>query len=309
MSAVAAGSHDHDHDHDHDALATTRADPTRTTTLRRRYGQRLRAEFADINTEIRSGVRDRDVFGLSDTGSDALAPTIPPFEFDRNDQKIEAFIRWLRRAERNGVLEVIDRGQNTYIRSAYGRGLEHAAQELRKAGVDVTTAELSATFAQPVHEQALQLLYTRNYEALRGITEEVDRQISRILTDGFRQGWNPNKMAREITDRVDKIGKTRATTLARTEVINAHSEGTLNRFEREGVGEVTIRSEFSTASDRRVCPLCRAREGTIVTIEKARTATFRFEADEDQPDSLSGEYPIKPPIHPRCRCSWLPVVS
>lgn len=303
---MAMGSAGASHrDHGHDALAQ---DPTRTTTLRRKYAQRLRAEFADINTQIRRGVRDRDVFNLSNS-NEALADPIPPFQFDRDDRKAEAFVRWLRTAERNGVLEVIDTGSNTYIRSAYGRGLQHAAAELRKAGIEVTEAQLSSTFALPVHEESLELLYTRNYQALQGITEEVDKQVSRILTDGFRQGWNPNKMAREITDRVDSIGKTRATTLARTEVINAHSEGTLNRYERAGVDEVTIRAEFSTAQDRRVCPLCRAREGKIVTIERARSETFQFEAGEDQPSSLSGEYPIKPPIHPNCRCSWLPVVS
>lgn len=290
-------------DHGHEALAQ---DPTRTTTLRRKYAQRLRAEFADINTQVRRGVRDRDVFNLS---NEALADPVPPFEFPRDDQKIEAFIRWLRRAERNGVLDVISRNENTFIRSAYNRGLQHAATELRKAGIDVTESELTNTFALPVHEESLQLLYTRNYQALQGITEEVDRQVSRILTNGFSQGWNPNKMAREIADRVDKIGKTRATTLARTEVINAHSESTLNRYEQEGVDEVTIRAEFTTARDRRVCPLCKARDGKIVTIEEARSETFRYSASEDEPNSLSGEYPVSPPIHPQCRCSWIPSIS
>lgn len=301
-------THTHAHDGDYEALAQARTDPTRTTTLRRRYAQRLRGEFAEINTQIRRGIRDRDVFRLGN-GGEALAEPLPQFPFSTDDRKADAFVRWLRRQQRNGVLQVIERNNNTFIRSAYGRGLEHAATELRKQGIDVDVPELQPAFALPVHEESLQLLFTRNYEALQGITDEVAKQISRELTNGFAQGWNPNEMAEELTDRVDSIGKTRATTLARTEVINAHAEGTLNRFERQGVDQVTIRAEFTTAGDRRVCPLCASLEGRTVTIQEAREGTFQFNASENQPDSLSGTHPIKPPIHPRCRCSFFPVVS
>lgn len=292
------------HGHGLDALANS--DPTRTTTLRRRYAQRLRGAFADINTKIREGVRDRDVFRLS---SEALADDIPPIQFETDDRKVDAFMHWLRQQQESDILTVIEQDQNTFVRSAYGRGLQHAQTELRKEGVEIPVEELQDVFNLPVHQETLQILYTRNYEALQGITNEVAKQIADELTTGFSQGWNPRKMAREITDRVDSIGKTRATTLARTEIINAHSEATLNRYEQLGVDGVTIKAELTTAGDRRVCPLCKAREGKTVTIEEARSETFRYEADDDEPPSLSGTYRIRPPIHPSCRCSWLPVVQ
>lgn len=351
-------STDHSHSHSH-AEALASSDPTRTTTLRQKYAQRLRGAFAGINTEIRRGIIESDVFSLTDVEvlreryesalddvlweknspfptdpdwleyleqerdfrervwkrrkreeqADALAEPVPPFQFTRDDQKAEAFMRWLRRQQENDVLTVIERNENTFVRSAYGRGLEHAHSELRKEGVDVDVDDLQNVYNLPVHQETLQMLYTRNYEALQGITDEVAKQIADELTTGFSQGWNPREMARNITDRVDKIGKTRATTLARTEVINAHSEATLNRYEQLGVEGVTIRAELSTAGDRRVCPLCKARAGKTVTIEEARTETFTYEAGEDEPPSLSGTYRIRPPLHPNCRCAWLPQVS
>lgn len=276
MSAAAPG-----HSHGHEALA--QVDPTRTKTLRKRYAQKLRGGFADINTQIRRGVRDRDIFGLA---SEALARPPPSFDFGSDDRKHEAFMRWLREQEQRDVLSVISRGENTYIRSAYGSGLRHAERELRKQGVDVSEADLATAFNLPVHQDALQLLYTRNYEQLEGINRAVAQQISRELTQGFSEGVNPEVMARRLTDRVDSIGKTRATVLARTEVVNAHSEATLNRFERMGVEGVGARVEWSTAGDP--CAICASLEGKVYSLDDARGRL---------------------PAHPQCRCAWLPFVS
>lgn len=319
-SSTTTGHAGHSGNDRADALARTPADvdPTRTKTLRRRYAQRLRGRIAEINTEVRRGVRDRDVFGLEldlDRGrrrgraGEALAERVPAFRFETDDRKIEAFRDWLDRQLDQEVLSVISTDRNQWIQAAYGRGLQHAQTALRDSGIQVSEQEVQSLFNQPVHQDTVQRLYTRNFQALEGITDEVGKQISRELADGFAQGVGPEKMARSITDRIDSIGKTRATVLARTEVINAHSEATLNRFEEHSVDEVTIKAEFTTAGDARVCPLCLAREGEVVTIQEARTETFEFSPGEDQPSSLAGEYPIKPPIHPQCRCAWLPVVS
>ena len=269
------------------AQAPADVDPTRTKTLRRRYAQRLRGGFADINTEIRDGVRERDIFGLE---NEALADPLDgrKFRFKTDDDKVEQFRSWLQRAQREEVLEIISRDNNEFIRSGYGRGIKHADARLREQGVEVPQEDLEAVFRKPVHRDKLQLLYTRNFQALEGITDAVDKEVSRVLTQGLAEGVNPREAARRITDRVDKIGKTRATTLARTEIINAHSEATLDRFERMDVDEVGVKAEWQTAGDSRVCPICASLEGSTFTIDEARG---------------------KLPAHPRCRCAFLPVVN
>ena len=280
------------------------SDPTRTKTLRETYGQRLRGQFSKLNTQIRHGIVDRDIFLLSNEPSE---PTPPPvFRFETDDQKIDGFMDWLNRQEERGVLELISRNDNTYIRSAYQRGLQQATADLKNAGVEVDTEDVNNLFNIGVHQSAVQTLYTRNFRELEGITDVMDQQISRELADGFSQGQNPRDIARRITDRVDKIGKTRATTLAQTEVIRAHSEATLNRYERMGVESVGISAEWLTAGDSRVCPICEALEGQTWTVQEARTETFRFTAGGNDPDSLSGEYPVQPPAHPGCRCRLIP---
>lgn len=300
-----------------DTLAKSPADrdPTRTKTLRRRYAQRLRGQFANLNTAIREAVRERDIFRLGqDTDTLQPADPRPPDARDfiraQDDEKIDAFMDWLQSQEERGVLEVIDRDENQYIRSAYGTGLRNANRRLRDEGFEVDEAVMEATFNQPVHRDAVQRLFTRNFRELEGVTDAMDRQISRELAEGFTRGDNPNEMAARITDRVDKIGKTRSTTLARTETVRTHSEATLNRYEEFGVQNVTVRAEWLTAGDNRVCPICQSLEGRVFTVEEARTETRRVDLSGAANFSVdSMDVPIKPPAHPRCRCSLTPVIS
>lgn len=282
-------------------IPSNRTDPTGTKTLRERYAAKLRGQFADLNTLIRKRVVEEDGFGLR---SEALAPR---FEFSSDPEA--AFLRWLAQKEQEGVLETIERGDNTYIRSAYSRGLKDADKALADSGIQVPEQTLQNAFNQGVHSNAVRRLYESNYMDLEDISREMNRQISDELSEGFARGENPRKIGRRITDRVDKIGKTRATTLAQTRVIDAYSESTLNRYEQMGVGSVTIKAEWLTAGDDRVCPICNTLEGNTWTLQEARTATFQFEPGADDPDHLAGEFPVRPPAHPNCRCRIIPEVS
>jgi SPP1 gp7 family putative phage head morphogenesis protein len=116
-------------------------------------------------------------------------------------------------------------------------------------------------------------------------------------------------MARRLTDEISTIQRTRAEVLARSEIINSFSEATLSRYEQAGIDGVTVSGEFATADDDRVCPICEALEGTEYGTEEMRTSTFDFTPSDSEPDHLSGTYPVKPPVHPVCRCAILPLVG
>lgn len=258
----------------------SKTDPTRTTTLQREYARRLRGALSRINAAIRRGIETRDIFQLN-------VDDPPVFRFPSDADKQDAFMRWLRQQEEREVLTVIDRNENQYIRHSYQRGLDFANRELRNAGIDVPPGT-DNPFNIPIHRDTVQRLYTRNYEELEGITSEMSRQISRELSDGFAAGQNPRDIARNITDRVNKVGKHRATVMARTEVVNAHAQSTLNRYQQAGVEDVTTKTELLTAGDDRVCAICSGYEGEVFKIKDARNMI---------------------PLHPQCRCTWLPVQS
>lgn len=265
-------------------------DPTQTTALRKRFEGEASRRFRRLKGRIRAELIEKDGFGLiSNQGR---------FEFTRDDDKISAFMQWLEEAERDEILTV-SRGTplsqagrqawtHLYVESAYQRGIAQAGRNLRKSGVRVEDRFIDAAFNRPIHADRIGLIYVRAYQELEGITDAMNQQISRVLAEGLSQGLNPRDIARNLNNRVDKIGIARARVLARTEVISAHAEATLNAYKEAGVQGVSAQAEFATAGDDRVCEECESLEGTVRPIDEARGLI---------------------PQHPNCRCAWLPVIE
>lgn len=269
----------------HDEALAAQTDPTRTKTLRGKYAQRLRGRYGEIIRLIFEAVRDRDVLGLK---TEALATPAPNFDFKSLDEKADGFAEWIEGALDDEVFSLVERDGNQYIKSATQRGIKQAQTDMRQAGYDVPDEDPARLMYTPVHSEKAQLLYSRNYRELQGINQAVGKEISRELTDGLTEGRGVPEIARSLADRVDKVGKTRATTLAHTEIIHAHAEAKLDTYERLGLDEVAAQVEISTAGDRRVCDLCRALKGRKLPIDEARALI---------------------PRHPRCRCTWKPITK
>lgn len=285
-------------------------DPTQTTGLRRKYERDLVARFRRLAALISEALVGRDVLGLGPSPSldatlfaaahrdEARPPGRRAFAFSRSASKVDAFMRWLREAESDVVLEV-SRGtplrtaasrswQNVYVRAAYRRGLEQAAAELRRAGAKVSPSWLSSAFSRPAHADRAGLIYTRAYRELDGITRELDRQISRELAGGIARGESPRVIARGLAGRVESVGVARARVLARTEVISAHAEASLNAYREAGIEGVRVRAEFLTTGDDLVCPECEALSGRVYPLSEATGII---------------------PVHPNCRCAFVPDVG
>lgn len=270
--------------------AAKRYDPTQTTTLRQRFEGEAARRFRWIKGQINRAVIEQDGFGLKANRGQ--------FEFERSGDKVASFMDWLKQQERLGILE-ISRGatavgagerawSDVYVRSAYQRGMAQSAAELRRKGADVAPEWVSDAFTRPFHVDRAGLSATRTFEQLRGITDTMSQQISRVLAEGLTQGKGPMDIARSMNERVDKVGITRARMLARTEIINAHADASLNVYEEAGVMGVDAKAEFVTAQDDAVCSECAALEGTERPIDEARGVI---------------------PLHPNCRCAWVPVIE
>lgn len=260
------------------ARARARDEPTRTRTVRNNYAQRLRGAWDRIETALRTGIEDRDAFGLA-TGREALQPTPPrrrDFRFTRDSDKIEAFQEWLDTQTDREILDAFG-GENRHIRRAYKRGVTDADTELRVANVVTQTGQASAVMQLPVHRRQLQALYTRNFGALTGMTEATANQMRRVLAEELAVGSGPREVARQLSDRIDAVGRTRATVIARTEVMHSHNRARAVEWQRHDVDQVGI----LIAPD--ACPQCQAlKAGEPYTIDDA---------------------PALLPQHPNCRCS------
>lgn len=264
-----------------------RVDPTRTVLVRRNFERELVRRFKRVKAAIRKSIVEDNDLVLN-----------ARFDFPRSEQKVSAFMDWIREMVSRDVLEVsygtpVERAAsqhwtNVYLRSAYQKGLEHAASQIRKGGGTVAQEWVDSGFYRPVHADRAGLIYTRTYSDLKGVTDAMDSQISSVLAQGIIEGRGVQQIARMLTDRVDKIGITRARVIARTEVIRAHAEATLNSYEEAGVAGVQVQAEFTTAQDNAVCRKCKALEGKKYPIEKAHGII---------------------PVHPNCRCAFLPIVE
>jgi SPP1 gp7 family putative phage head morphogenesis protein len=297
-------------------------DPTGTKRLRERYEGEMYRRFRTLKGVIRDAVVERDIFALRDETlrrndenereasfqRDADININPPerraYDFPADARKVEAFNEWLQTQVDRGILERAEhtrggRGvgrtvaasrswQQTYIRNAYRKGVEHADQALVNEGIASQDEVAADVFNAPRHVDAAGLAYTRAFRELDGVTSAMGQQISRELAEGLTQGDNPREIARRINGRVDAVGIHRGRLIARTETVRAHNEGALNRYEdfRARLDGVTAKVEHVTAGDLRVCPECAILAGRVLDIEDARGLI---------------------PVHPACRCSWLPI--
>lgn len=277
-------------------------DPTHTRTLADRYASRLRSPYDNIITVVNEYVGDDDLLELTAAELTAEPPHPDPerYRFRTDAAKVNRFAEWLRSAQESEVLEVVSIDENRYVKQAYESGLRAANDDLRSAGFTSQLEDADALKNQPVHERTLQDLFTRNYEGtdtiqsaigadpargLTGLADDVVDEVRVTLTEAYSEGVNPNVAAKRIVDRIDKVGKTGATQLARSEIVNAHNQAALRRFEQIlGPGaEIEVEAEIMSAGDRRVCDICESHHRERMSIAEAK---------------VNG-----PLFHTQCRCT------
>lgn len=239
--------------------AISRVDPTRTLTLRRRFVADVEARFKAMKKTILKSIVENDAFGLNPNIQALQAAPRNAFAFPRTDQKIAAFMEWLAEEQRRGVLEVYIRPNtirgieqawtDTYIQSAYARGVMRGRSELYRAGYDVQPVAdviggTSFIMNQPFHADRVALMYTRTFDDLKSVTDVMNARIRLQLAEdltsglalGIAEGKNPKTIAREmfrdVESQIDKIGITRAKMIARTEVIRAHHLAIIAEYRR-----------------------------------------------------------------------------
>jgi len=296
-------------------------DPSRTLTLRSQFSRKMDVRFNSLVKLIKQAIVDQDVFGLIDntvtalTLSDMYAPGKNAFAYTHSQDKIKAFMEWLDEMVKAGILEVTNiPGTNRisietawtdiYINSAYRRGVARAYSEMNKAGYDIPSIDsqggIEIILNQPFHVERIGLLYTRAFQGLRGITAAMDSQISRVLAQGMSEGKGLRELARlmnkvitgsgadlSLTDTLGRFipAKRRAEMLARTEIIRAHHQASIQTYRNWGVQGVDVVAEWVTAGFN-VCPDC-----------EEMSANGPYTLDEI-------EYKI--PLHPMCRCVAIP---
>ena len=286
-------------------------DPTRTTTLRNLFAKDMKKRFDVLAIGIYKKVVTENFFGL-----EQITTNTQPYAFPRSAAKVQEFMEWLQKQVDKGILSIKEYDQlgtaienawtNKYVTDSYKRGIIRARMELQKAGYDVPTIEATGgilvSMNVPLHMDRLGLLYTRVYSDLKGITDAMSSQISRVLTQGIADGDGPIALAKKLIATINGTGmgdlgitdtlgrfipaRRRAEMLARTEIIRAHHQAMIQEYMNWGEIQLYVMAEVVTAGDNRVCSKCdELALGSPYTLEVAMNLI---------------------PYHPNCRCIALP---
>ncbi len=257
-------------------MATTKSknplgdDPTRTLTIRRKAVAEIKRKYTEIKRLINQSVVTNKIF----TNVDPLQKS--DFVFLRSDEKLQEFDRWLQTAINQIILtgNVNPRSPQLnwmlqYFLEGYERGAKKGntqlARFLGRNKIPVTTSVLQ----NPFHIDKLQLLFSRDFTQLKGITEAMSQQINYVLSEGLLEGLGSKKIAKNINDRVDKIGITRSNLLARTEIINTFNLAVINEGNYiSSIIDEQIVYEWVDSGDSRVRPTHVLRDGKYYTSQK-----------------------------------------
>lgn len=127
---------------------------------------------------------------------------------------------------------------------------------------------------------AKEWILSRSLTLAKSINMTTLEALRHELSLGFEAGESIQQLTKRIESYFTDKAKIRAEMISRTEVIAASNEGALHRYELEGIGK----SEFYPSPD--ACDKCLALIGEYIT--------------KDSHGMI--------PVHPNCRCTFLPVV-
>lgn len=269
-------------------------DPTGTQKIVKAFQRDISKRLRFIAQQCRKLIVGEDAFGLKVQeiqGPAALFNT--RFKFNTNPEKVAEFQEWLDKQIAAGFYSKSPSGEGMewageYITDAYRKAQVRAYVDAKASGVSsvkgMTQREfLLASMAGDHSTQQIKTLYTRAFTELKGMTQEMDTQLSRVLADGLVKGLGAEELARAIELSVGNIDRTRARRIARTEIIRSYAESQLDALEAMGVESVGVMVEWATAEDP--CELCAELKGVLFTIQEARGLI---------------------PRHPNCRCAFIP---
>ena len=272
-------------------MGTLRLDPTQTRGIEKRWLREINRRWSLFLKTI-----------LKPIGNDLTVN-----QLEASAEQIRIYMGFLQ-TQIDSLLLVTDQGPNwqgRYQIQSYERAITRSRAELRRQGAniglsieEVQQSQLltqpdftavpsitsggpvvgappvlaSTTITQaPIHQEALEFLFTRSYDSLKGHTDTMARELRGILTDGVRQGKGIAEIKREIAARVD-VNKSRARLIAQTETIQAYQRGQINQASLVGeeIGE-EVNLRWLTRRDSKVRDLHARFHGQIMTEEEAST--------------------------------------
>lgn len=206
----------------------------------------------------------------------------------------ETLAEALRRVARNERSEELQQ-QHRY---AISRTVDTAAA----AGLDVAFGQLGnmgiSLNYDLLHRFARDWAQGYSYNLITRIDESTGRQVGNAVTQWIESGEHLDHLIRALQPT---FGRNRSEMIAATETTRAFAEGTLLGYRQSGQVEGT---EWRTAMDERVCPICRPLHGQRGDLN----GNVRHPGGIGKAGRYGGML-FRYPAHVRCRCTPAPVLG
>lgn len=279
--------------HSHRTNVSSKSGPVRMATTQDAFRKELERRLRALAGALRETIVSNNALelpitqpGEREVTQQEMPEAAQDFDFETRT-RLEAFSTWWNEQTDKTFLEPLDRedvGQGKHYSAAhidrgYERGIKWADTRSREFGVDVPDVEVSSVIQRPVHQEAVETLYTRTYGELKTADARLENSMARILTDEVQAGRNSREIGDMMADELRTIRRSDARRIARSEVMNAHVQATGTRYNELGV-------EWAGIVTYDPCEKCEAfQAGAPYRISEVRAAL---------------------PVHPNCVCGMVP---
>jgi HK97 family phage portal protein len=153
-------------------------------------------------------------------------------------------------------------------------------------------------------QEVVSYLENLGYSFIKEVNSTTRSDVIATLSEGLRKGEGINELRDRVAAVYTDFMEVRAAMISRTEVLRAANFSANEAYRQSGI---VVSKEWLTAADERTCPYCAEMDGKVVGVEEV------FFDKGDTFETSGGKMDIKvssvqyPPLHPRCRCTIVPV--
>lgn len=253
---------------------TISSNPTLTKTIEANWNREINRRWSEFKRRILAAL-------VAGNANAQLANQSGPFVLDPSQQR-----QYMVFLEAQIELLLLGDWQQRYQAQAYQRGLESLRRSLQAQGISLiptaaeqfaaaglstftATATIGTISAAPIHREALEFLFNRSFESLKGWTDRMARETRTILFTAIAEGKGVEEVTREISKRVD-VSRSSARRIAQTETNQAYSRASIAEAQRasEEIDE-TVNLRWLTVRDGKVRDTHARLHGIVMTPERA----------------------------------------
>lgn len=171
-----------------------------------------------------------------------------------------------------------------------------------KAQGAFTLSEIEIDQAFDMNESVSDYLSKYTLKFANDVNRTTNDALTSTLAEGINSGEGVNLLAKRISAVFDTATDSRSLLIARTESSRATNFAAVEAYKQSGV---VAKKKWFTALDEMTCDLCASMHGKTIAVD----ANFFDKGDSSQGYQFEYDDVGQPPLHPRCRCTVIPIVE